>query len=148
MNVGVIRGGTVANAVPGSCEIQIDIRYEDKERLAAVLERIREIADTSIVPDTTAVVSMTKPSEVMAVSEGTLKLFAHVQRAAAQIGYGELKTKTVGGWSDSCLAAACGVPVVCAMGVKGANNHAMEEYAVVDTLFTRAKLALASVLTL
>lgn len=148
VNVGVIRGGTVANAVPGSGEIQIDIRYEDKERLAAVLERIREIADTSVVPDTTAVVSMTKPSEVMAVSEGNLKLFAHVQRAAAQIGYGELKTKTVGGWSDSCLAAACGVPVVCAMGVKGANNHAMEEYAVVDTLFTRAKLALASVLTL
>lgn len=148
VNVGVIRGGTVANAVPGSCEINIDIRYESRERLDAVLGRIREIAENSTVPDTTAVVSMTKPSEVMAVSEENLKLFEHVQSAAKLIGYGELKTKTVGGWSDSCLAAASGVPVVCAMGVKGANNHSMEEYAVAETLFTRAKLALASVITL
>ncbi len=58
------------------------------------------------------------------------------------IGYGQLQTKKVGGWSDSCLAAAEGVPVVCAMGVKGANNHSMEEYAVAETLFSRAKLAL------
>ena len=34
------------------------------------------------------------------------------------------------------------------VGVKGANNHSMEEYAVVDTLFERAKLALASIITL
>ena len=64
-----------------------------------------------------------------------------------QIGYGKLQTKKVGGWSDSCLAAAEGVPVVCAMGVKGANNHSMEEYAVAETLFSRAKLALASIIT-
>ena len=63
------------------------------------------------------------------------------------IGYGKLQTKKVGGWSDSCLAAAEGVPVVCAMGVKGANNHSMEEYAVAETLFSRAKLALASIIT-
>ena len=82
------------------------------------------------------------------VSEENLKLFRHVQEAADLIGYGPLTTKKVGGWSDSCLAAAEGVPVVCAMGVKGANNHSMEEYAVVDTLFSRAKLALASIITL
>ena len=34
-----------------------------------------------------------------------------------------------------------------AMGVKGANNHSMEEYAVAETLFSRAKLALASIIT-
>ncbi len=83
----------------------------------------------------------------MPVSEKNLELFRHVQKAADMIGYGKLQTKKVGGWSDSCLAAAEGVPVVCAMGVKGANNHSMEEYAVAETLFSRAKLALASIIT-
>ena len=71
-----------------------------------------------------------------------------MKQAAELIGYGEVRTQTVGGWSDSCLAASCGVPVVCSMGVKGAKNHSMDEYAVVDTLFSRAKLALASIITL
>lgn len=148
VNVGVINGGTVSNAVPGSCEIKIDIRYEDRERLERTLTRIREIAASHVVPDTTAEVEITAPSDFMAASEENLRLFAHVKRAAELIGYGEVTTKSVGGWSDSCLAASCGVPVVCAMGVKGANNHSMEEYAVAETLFERAKLALAAVITL
>lgn len=148
VNVGVIKGGTVANAVPGSCEIQVDIRYEDRERLDKTIGRIKEIAASHVVPDTTAEVSMTPPSSFMKASDGNLKLFEHVKRTADRIGYGEVKTKTVGGWSDSCLAAECGVPVVCAMGVKGANNHSMEEYAVLDTLPERAKLALAAIITL
>lgn len=148
VNVGVIKGGTVANAVPGSCEIQIDIRYEDRERLEKTIGRIKEIAASCVVPDTKAEVTMTSPSSFMKASGANLKLFEHVRRAAELIGYGEVKTKTVGGWSDSCLAAECGVPVVCAMGVKGANNHSMEEYAVLDTLTERAKLALAAIITL
>lgn len=148
VNVGLINGGTVVNAVPGNCGIQIDIRYEDRKRLDSTIRRIREIAAETHVPDTSAEVSMTKPSEVMEVSEANLQLFRHVEKAAELIGYGPLKTRKTGGWSDSCLAAACGVPVVCSMGVKGANNHSMEEYAVVDTLFSRTKLALAAIITL
>ena len=113
----------------------------------AQFDAIKKIAETRTVPDTTADVTWTKPSTVMPVSEKNLELFRHVQKAADMIGYGKLQTKKVGGWSDSCLAAAEGVPVVCAMGVKGANNHSMEEYAVAETLFSRAKLALASIIT-
>ena len=113
----------------------------------AQFDAIKKIAETRTVPDTTADVTWTKPSTVMPVSEKNLELFRHVQKTADMIGYGKLQTKKVGGWSDSCLAAAEGVPVVCAMGVKGANNHSMEEYAVAETLFSRAKLALASIIT-
>ena len=147
VNVGVIQGGTVANAVAASCEVGIDIRYDSFERLEETLQAIKKIAETRTVPDTTADVTWTKPSTVMPVSEKNLELFRHVQKTADMIGYGKLQTKKVGGWSDSCLAAAEGVPVVCAMGVKGANNHSMEEYAVAETLFSRAKLALASIIT-
>lgn len=148
VNVGVIRGGTVSNAVPGRCEIQIDLRYDRMESLEETLGKIRQIAAARTVPDTTADVVINEASEPMPVSEANLKLFEHVKQTARSIGYGEVKTKSVGGWSDSCVAASCGVPVVCAMGVKGANNHSMEEFAVVESLFSRAKLAAAAVITL
>ncbi len=81
-------------------------------------------------------------------AEAEMRSFARGSAAARWIGYGPVKTKAVGGWSDSCLASSEGVPIVCAMGVKGANNHSMEEYAVADTLFDRTKLALASIITM
>lgn len=147
VNVGVIQGGTVANAVAASCEVGIDIRYDSFERLEETLQAIKRIAETRTVPDTTADVTWTKPSTVSRYRRKIWSFFRHVQNGGDMIGYGKLQTKKVGGWSDSCLAAAEGVPVVCAMGVKGANNHSMEEYAVAETLFSRAKLALASIIT-
>lgn len=41
-----------------------------------------------------------------------------------------------------------GVPTVCAMGVKGGRNHSPQEFAVVDSLFERAKLLVACTLNL
>ena len=69
VNVGVIQGGTVANAVAASCEVGIDIRYDSFERLEETLQAIKKIAETRTVPDTTADVTWTKPSTVMPVSE-------------------------------------------------------------------------------
>ena len=69
VNVGVIQGGTVANAVAASCEVGIDIRYDSFERLEETLQTIKKIAETRTVPDTTADVTWTKPSTVMPVSE-------------------------------------------------------------------------------
>jgi glutamate carboxypeptidase len=54
----------------------------------------------------------------------------------------------VGGASDSAYSVLAGVPTVCAMGVKGGRNHSPEEYAIVETLFERAKLLVACVLKL
>ena len=54
VNVGVIQGGTVANAVPASCGIDIDIRYDSMERLEETITKIKEIAETRTAPDTTA----------------------------------------------------------------------------------------------
>ena len=45
VNVGVIQGGTVANAVAASCEVGIDIRYDSFERLEETLQAIKKIAD-------------------------------------------------------------------------------------------------------
>ena len=41
----------------------------------------------------------------------------------------------------------CRVPTICAMGVCGQFNHSSKEYALVETLYTRAKLLTCAVLT-
>lgn len=51
--------------------------------------------------------------------------------------------KYVGGGSDSAYTTAAGVPTICAMGVLGEFNHTAREYAIVDTMFMRAKLLIA-----
>lgn len=148
VNVGTIQGGTVPNAIPDHCEVVVDIRFLDRPAIEEILKRIFEITETVHVEGTHAVATVTQRSEPMPMNEKNMALFEHVKRAAETIGYGEVYPKLVGGWSDSCLVAENDVPVICAMGVKGGNNHSMEEYAMVQSLFDRARLALASILTL
>lgn len=148
VNVGTIQGGTVPNAVPDKCEIVVDIRFLDKPAIEGVLQKIFAITDKVFVEGTHAKATVIQRSEPMPMNEKNLALFEHVRKAAEMTGCGEVHPKLVGGWSDSCLVAENGVPVICAMGVQGENNHSMQEYAVVGTMFTRAKLALASVMTL
>lgn len=148
VNVGVISGGTVVNAVPGSCHADVDVRYTQLSRMEAVLAAARKIADTCYTDGCTC--TMTEPIVSVAMEEtpGNTALFRHVQETARRIGYGDVKPIRSGGWSDSNLLSAEGVPVVCAMGVRGEHNHTTREYAEVESLFARAKLAAAAVLGL
>lgn len=85
----------------------------------------------------------------MPCSEGNMKLLEVLKATAEEIGYpGQLSAHKVGGWSDSCIVASKGIPVVDALGTKGSWNHAPNEYAEVESLFTRAKLAAAFVINL
>lgn len=78
-----------------------------------------------------------------------MKLLEVLKATAEEIGYpGQLSAHKVGGWSDSCIVASKGIPVVDALGTKGSWNHAPNEYAEVESLFTRAKLAAAFVINL
>ena len=148
VNVGIISGGTVVNAIPGSCRMDIDIRYTEKERLSKTLEEIRRIAAQSTVPDTSCVLTEGAPSVTMETSSGITGLFEKVREASEALGLSEPFTMKSGGWSDANLIATEGIPVVCGMGVKGENNHTPREYAIVDSLFERAALAAVTVMRL
>lgn len=84
----------------------------------------------------------------MKTTEAVHQLFDVVKSVYEENGFGTPYEKTVGGGSDSAYTVFAGVPTVCAMGVKGGRNHSPEEYAVVDTLFERAKLLAACVVKL
>ena len=148
VNVGVISGGTVVNAVPDACRAEIDLRFTDPARGEATVARIREIAENCTVEGTSGRVRVDSMGAAMPTDEKILGLFAHIRETARSIGCGEVTPVQSGGWSDACLMAAAGVPVVCGMGVQGEFNHTPREYALVESLYQRAKLAAVSVLRL
>ena len=146
-NVGVMSGGTVANAVPDTASILIDVRYLKNDYVPDIEAKLQDVAHTTYVDGTKT--SLTRlscciPMERMAETDG---LLAKVQDAYASFGMPRPSGITVGGGSDSAYTVAAGVPTICAMGVEGSRHHSPEEYASVESLYARAK-ALAYVVTM
>jgi glutamate carboxypeptidase len=147
-NVGVIQGGTVPNAVPGQAKIVVDVRYLDPALLSDIRKQLQEVAAQTHVPETTTTLTEVIGIGPMQTTKAVETLFALVKRTYEEMGLGTPYPKLVGGGSDSAYSVLAGVPTVCAMGVKGGRNHSPEEFAIVDTLFERAKLLAACTLNL
>jgi glutamate carboxypeptidase len=56
------------------------------------------------------------------------------------LGLKEPQANYSGGSSDSANSVRAGVPTLCGFGVKGEFNHTLQEYALMESLFERAKL--------
>lgn len=148
INCGVIQGGMGANTIPGECRIDIAIRYPDSEIREEIFEDLKTATETNTVPDTWAELDTSSVVLNMETTEGVKKLMKHIQHVAEEIGYGTPGSRVVGGLSDSGITVAAGVPTVCGMGVQGEGNHTEEEYAIVESLFTRCWLAACAVCSL
>ena len=74
-------------------------------------------------------------------------LFQLVRKAGADLGQA-IAWQPSGGVCDGNNIAACGVPVVDTMGVRGGKIHSMEEYLIVDSLAERAALSALTILRL
>jgi glutamate carboxypeptidase len=75
------------------------------------------------------------------------KLFELVRKAGADLGQ-DIGWKATGGVCDGNNIAACGVPVIDTMGVRGGSIHSMEEYLIVESLAERAALSALTILRL
>ena len=147
-NVGVMLGGKTSTAVPDYAKIDIDVRYKDPDDLSWILEQLQAVGEKTYVDGTTTQVSFMEGIKPMKTTEGVLQLFELVKKTSEENGFGTPYAKYVGGASDSAYSILGGVPTVCSMGVKGGRNHSPEEFAIVETLFERAKLMIACVLNM
>ena len=75
------------------------------------------------------------------------RLFNLVKQAGADLGQA-IGWQPSGGVCDGNNIAACGVPVVDTMGVRGGKIHSMEEFLIVDSLKERAALSALTILRL
>ena len=81
------------------------------------------------------------------LTEDSEALFKLVHKAGADLNQ-EIAWQPTGGVCDGNNIAACGVPVVDTMGVRGGKIHSMDEYLIADSLAERAALSALTILRL
>ena len=142
---GVIKGGTVANAVADSASVVIDMRYLTVADGEYGIESLRKIAAQSVVPGTTTeVANLRERFTPMEVTEGNQKLYEIVREQGRKLGL-DIAKKVGGGASDAGWTVRAGAPSICSMGALGALNHSDREYIFLAGLVERAKLLALSV---
>lgn len=139
VNVGIIEGGTVANAAPAYCKVECDFRYTHPEDLPILREKVAEVCARNYVPDVTTKVTDNVGFATMERLPGNLDLLKVAQEVAEENGFPRPEAKLCGGGSDAAYTTAVGVPTLCATGVEGARNHTVEEWADVESFFRRVK---------
>ena len=103
------------------------------------------IISAPVVTTLAAVLPITRPPKP--VDPAAERLFALVEQAGAALGLAIARCDT-GGVCDGNNIAACGVPVVDTMGVRGGAIHSMEEYLIVESLAERAALSALTIIRL
>ncbi len=140
VNCGVIHGGTVANAVPGRCELNVDMRFLKQSELEKTVAAAQAICAETTVEGTSTVCSYRVAMPAFETIDGVMDLYALVRSVSEEYGYGSPGKIVLGGVSDASYLTMAGVPTLCSCGVRGENNHTDDEYAVVESLYERTKL--------
>jgi glutamate carboxypeptidase len=148
VNPARIDGGGPNNVVPDHAVVRVNMRPftpEDEQRAKAQLDAA--VAMVAAEHGVTIHVHGgfgRPPKPLDAKAE---KLFGLVQRCGADLGQ-TIQWQASGGVCDGNNIAACGVPVVDTMGVRGGAIHSSDEYLIVESLAERAQLSALTILRL
>ncbi|KEO91977.1 hypothetical protein EH31_04700 [Erythrobacter longus] len=141
VNPAKIEGGSANNVVPDHAVLRFNIRPQsigaaeqferDLKALTAAIEGAHEVS----IHTHGGVTRPPKP-----VDEKAQKLFDLVRECGAQLGQ-TINWKSTGGVCDGNNIAACGIPVVDTMGVRGGSIHSPKEFLITQSLAERAALS-------
>ena len=148
INPAKIDGGSPNNVVPDLAILRVNMRprtTDDQEiasrLIAKALDETAKQHDVYIE----AHGGFGRPPKPL--TEEAEALFNLVKQAGADLGQ-PIAWQPSGGVCDGNNIAACGVPVVDTMGVRGGKIHSMEEFLIVDSLAERAALSALTILRL
>jgi len=146
INPSRIEGGSPTNVVPDLAILRVNMRPatpDDQERGQSLLDAaIAMVAETHDVHIHCHGGFSRPPKPMTAEAEA---LFTLVKQAGADLGQ-TIGWQPTGGVCDGNNIAACGVPVVDTMGVRGGKIHSSEEFLLVDSLKERAALSALTIL--
>lgn len=146
VNPSRIEGGGPSNVVPDLAVLRVNLRPRTPE-----IERKaeREIAEAVSIVASARDVGIEihggfgRPPKPM--TPRLERLFALVKKAGADLDQ-DIGWQASGGVCDGNNIAACGVPVIDTMGVRGGKIHSMDEYLIVESLAERAALSALTIL--
>ncbi|MFL6758608.1 hydrolase [Sphingomonas sp.] len=148
VNPSRIEGGSPSNVVPDLAILRVNLRPRDPAVEAAAKQAVASAVD-AVAAERDVHVEISggfgrPPKPLTAAAE---KLFGLVKQAGTDLGQ-EIAWQPSGGVCDGNNIAACGVPVVDTMGVRGGKIHSPEEFLIVDSLAERAALSALTILRL
>ncbi|HEY0044393.1 MAG TPA: hydrolase [Allosphingosinicella sp.] len=148
VNPAKIDGGSPNNVVPDYAILRINMRpaspVDEARAQAAIDSAVAEIAAAHDVSIHVHGGFGRPPKPLDAKAEA---LFSLVKRCGADLGQ-QIGWRATGGVCDGNNIAACGVPVVDTMGVRGGAIHSADEYLCTDSLVERAQLSALTILRL
>jgi glutamate carboxypeptidase len=146
VNPARIDGGSPNNVVPDHAVLRVNFRprtpaivIETEKLLRSMVAAIERDHDVSAHLHG----SFGRPPKP--IDEHAAKLFGLVKICGADLGLA-IAWKSTGGVCDGNNIAACGVPVVDTMGVRGGNIHSADEFLITDSLVERARLSALTIM--
>lgn len=146
VNPAKIEGGGPNNSVPDHAVLRVNFRpgaLTDQREAQETLDRL--------------VAQIAKDHDVQVHSHGGFgrppkpidpqaqKLFGLVKRCGAELGL-DIGWRATGGVCDGNNIAACGIPVVDTMGVRGGAIHSSDEFLITESLVERTQLSALTIM--
>jgi glutamate carboxypeptidase len=148
VNPARIEGGGPNNVVPDSAVLRVNMRPftpEDEQRARSALDAAVAMVAAEHEVRIQVHGGFGRPPKPL--DSRAEKLFQLVRSCGADLGL-DISWRATGGVCDGNNIAACGVPVVDTMGVRGGAIHSPDEYMIVDSLVERARLSALAILRL
>jgi glutamate carboxypeptidase len=148
INPAKIDGGGPNNVVPDLAILRVNLRprtTDDQEIAARLIAKALDETAKQHDVFIEAHGGFGRPPKPL--TEEAEALFHLVQQAGSDLGQA-IGWQPSGGVCDGNNIAACGVPVIDTMGVRGGKIHSNEEYLIVDSLKERAALSALTILRL
>jgi len=141
VNPAKLEGGAANNVVPDHAVLRFNIRPKSTEAMESFDSDLNEVL-RSIEADHGVSLhrhgGVTRPPK--AVDDQAQRLFDLVRECGAELGQ-DIKWQSTGGVCDGNNIAACGIPVVDTMGVRGGAIHSADEFLITASLAERAALS-------
>ena len=120
--------------------MECDFRYVSHDDLPKLKKMVYAIVEKNFVPDVTTKITDTFGFDEMERTEATMQLLEVAKEAAKESGLPVPGPKLCGGGSDAAYTVQAGVATLCSIGVEGARNHTIEEWADEASLYECTKL--------
>ncbi|MFC4292547.1 hydrolase [Sphingorhabdus arenilitoris] len=148
VNPARIDGGGPNNVVPDHAILRVNLRPHTPELQSFAENEIKQlIAAIEAEHDVSAHLHGGFGRPPKPISNSAAALFGLVKKCGEDLGL-SIGWKSTGGVCDGNNIAACGVPVVDTMGVRGGAIHSSDEYLITDSLPERARLSALTIMRL